>query len=183
MRIGIASSAELGHLATACALRALVQSTSRFAGQQQTWPHTSFPLIRRHQRQDPSAAAAHRGPPFGATLSIGVTAIVSSGGSGWSKPLRQPLTSCSMVNSAIKSPASGDCGIERGNWRQRRHPEAGEAAQEVLVSRVCSLMTLPAEDRIHHPTTNPTKLAASPDRLRRRLFRSDVRSTPSNRPT
>jgi hypothetical protein len=37
----------------------------------------------------------------------GMSPASSSGGSGWSKPLRIPLTSCSTVNSAISAPDSG----------------------------------------------------------------------------
>ena len=57
----------------------------------------------RHQHQDDGCA--HGRTLIWASAMAG--AASSSGGSGWSKPLRRPLTSCSMVKSAISTPEIG----------------------------------------------------------------------------
>src|SRR5262249_45569016 len=58
----------------------------------------------RHQRENDGGA--HGRTPSLLPSTIGIVPS-SSGGSGWSKPLRRPLTSCSMVNSAISTPEIG----------------------------------------------------------------------------
>src|SRR5262249_55006258 len=59
----------------------------------------------RHQAENDRCA--HR-PVLGWIAgSTGAIEMSSSGGSGWSKPLRMPLTSCSIVNSAISTPDKG----------------------------------------------------------------------------
>ena len=59
----------------------------------------------RHQRQDDGSAHGCRLPARSVT--IGGTAKLSSAGSGWSNPFLMPLTSCSIVNSAISTPDKG----------------------------------------------------------------------------
>src|SRR5262249_50131274 len=59
----------------------------------------------RHQREDDGCA--HGRTPSLLPSTIGMVPSSSSGGSGWSKPLRRPLTNCSTVNSAIRTPEIG----------------------------------------------------------------------------
>src|SRR6202035_3447379 len=60
---------------------------------------------KRHQGKDHERA--HGRALVRTAVSTGGIGRSSSGGSGWSKPLRMPLTSCSIVNSAISAPEIG----------------------------------------------------------------------------